>query len=153
MSLHAYVLIGSPRTRKSTLLRCLTGCYSRNLRDIELQSGGQVLRLYARVSALQDSRTEPADFIAEAQRSRCTHAAFILSPQSNPLDPRRYPDAQAYLDAFAAAGWHFDKLAVLGADPIRPRVARRDAVARFPNVLHQPVNTTAAQVRQHFGWR
>jgi hypothetical protein len=152
MSLHAYVLIGSPRTRKSTLLRCLTGCYSRNLRDIETHHG-QVLKLYARVSALQDSRTEPADFIAEVQRSRCSHAAFILSPHSNPLDSKRFPDAQAYLDAFEAAGWQFDKIAILGADPIRPRVTHRDAVARFPNVLHQPVNTTAAQVRQHFGWR
>ena len=44
MSLHAYVLIGSPRTRKSTLLRCLTGCYSRNLRDIETHHG-QVLKV------------------------------------------------------------------------------------------------------------
>jgi hypothetical protein len=152
MSLHAYVLIGSPRTRKSTLLRCLTGCYSRNLRDIELAHGPAV-RLYARVSALQDSRTSPDEFLAEVGRQRCTHVAFILSPQSSPLDPQRLPDAQAYLDHLERAGWQVERIAILGADPIRPRVARRDAVARFPNVLHQPVNTSAAQVRQHFGWR
>lgn len=152
MTVHAYVLIGSPRTRKSTLLRCLTGCYSRNLRDIEL-TGGQVLRLYARVSALQDSRIGPADFIQEVQRSRAPHVAFILAPQAHPHAPKDWPDAQTYLDAFEAAGWQIERIAVLGADPIRPRVARRDAVARFPNVLHQPVNSTAALVRQHFGWR
>ncbi|MBQ0958255.1 hypothetical protein KAK06_04740 [Ideonella sp. 4Y11] len=152
MTLTAYVLIGSPRTRKSTLLRCLTGCYSRNLRDIELASG-QTVRLYARVSALQDTRTTPQDFIAEVQRQRCTHAAFILSPQGSPLDPQGLPDAQAYLDAFGRAGWRIERVAVLGADPVKPQVPARGAVARFPNVLHQPVNASAALLRQHFGWR
>lgn len=152
MNVHAYVLIGSPRTRKSTLLRCLTGCYSRNVRDIERQDG-QAIRLYARVTALQDSRTSPEDFIAEAQRSRCQHLAFILSPQASPLDPQRLPDAQGYIRAFEAAGWQFEKVAVLGADPIRPQLSRRTEVLRLSNVLHQPVNASAAQLRQHFGWR
>lgn len=151
MSLTAYVLIGSPRTRKSTLLRCLTGCYSRNVRDIETADGA-VLRLYARVSALQDTRTAPDDFIAEAQRSRCTHVAFVLSPQASPLDPQRLPGAQAYLDAFEAAGWRIDKLAVLGADPIQPRIAQRGRVLRLPEVLRRPVNASAQQLRRHFGW-
>lgn len=152
MSLTAYVLIGSPRTRKSTLLRCLTGCYSRNLRDIELASGAAV-RLYARVSALQDTRTTPEDFLAEVARQRCTHVAFILAPHAHPLDPQRLPGAQDYLDTLERAGWRIDKVAVLGADPIKPRLASRAAVARFPTVLTQPVNSTAAQLRQHFGWR
>jgi hypothetical protein len=151
MSISAYVLIGSPRTRKSTLLRCLTGCYSRNVRDIA-SADGTPLRLYARVSALQDTRTSPADFIAEVQRSRCAHTAFILAPHASPLDAQRLPDAQAYLDAFEAAGWHIEKLAVLGADPIQPRVRQRDQVLRVPDVLHQPVNASAQRLRRHFGW-
>ena len=152
MSLTAYVLIGSARTRKSTLLRCLTGCYSRNLRDIELVGGGAV-RLYARVSALQDSRTSPEDFLAEVGRQRCSHTAFILAPQRSPIDPQRLPDAQAYLDAFTQAGWRIEKVAVLGADPFQPSGGARSTVARFPNVLNQPINSSAAQLRQHFGWR
>lgn len=150
--IHAYLLIGSPRTRKSTLLRCLTGCYSRNVRDIEL-SNGHAVKLYARVSALQDSRTSPDDFIAEVQRSRCEHVAFILSPQGSPIDPQRLPGAQTYLHTLEAAGWQFEKVAVLGADPIRPVLRHRTEVLRLSNVLHQPVNASAQQLRQHFGWR
>ena len=145
----AYLLIGSPHTRKSTLLRCLTGCFNRSVRDIELQRGSS-LRLYARVSALQESRTTPADFVQEVQRSRCGGVAFALWPESSPLDPQRYPDAEAYLAAFQAAGWTLHKVAVLGAHPVQPKVP---GVARFPNVLHQPINATAHLIRTHFGWR
>jgi hypothetical protein len=146
----AYVLIGGSRTRKSTLLRCLTGCFNRSVRDIDT-TRGQSLKLYVRVSALQESRTEARDLIAEVARSRCEHVLFSLWPQSNPVDPQRYPDAHAYLEDFQAQGWRFDKVAVLGADPIRPRVGGE--VVRLPNVLHQAVNTTAQQLRQHFDWR
>lgn len=147
--IHAYILIGGPHTRKSTVLRCLTGCFNRSVRDIELQRGA-ALKLYARVAALQASRTTVAEFIDEVQRSRCNATAFALLPDASPLDPQRLPDAEAYLAAFQAAGWQLDKLAVLGAHPVQPKGL---AVLRCPNVLHQPVNSTAQQVRQHFGWR
>jgi hypothetical protein len=146
----AYVLIGGSRTRKSTLLRCLTGCFNRSVRDIETVHG-QSIKLYARVSALQESRTDVRDLVQEVARSRCEHVLFALWPQSNPVDPQRLPDAHSYLESLQAQGWRFDKVAVLGADPIRPRVGGE--VARFPNVLHQAVNTTAQQLRQHFEWR
>jgi len=149
LSIHAYLLIGGPHTRKSTLLRCLTGCFNRSVRDIELLRGGAV-RLYARVSALQESRTEPSQFIDEVQRSRCTHVALSLLPESNPLDPLRYPDAERYIEAFQSAGWQIEKVAVLGAHPVQPKIP---GVARISNVLTQPVNATAQQVRSHFGWR
>jgi hypothetical protein len=34
-----YLLVGNPRTRKSSLIRCLSGCFNRNVRDIQLLSG------------------------------------------------------------------------------------------------------------------
>jgi hypothetical protein len=146
---NAYLIIGGAHTRKSTLLRCLTGCFNRSVRDIELMRGSTI-RLYARVSALQESRTEPADFIAEVQRSRCREVAFALWPEANPLDPKRYPDALAYIAVFQAAGWVFAKTAVLGAHPIHPHLPD---LARFPEVLNQPINATAHRIRTHFSWR
>lgn len=145
----AYVLIGNPHTRKSSLLRCLTGCFNRSVRDIELQRGGAV-RLYARVAALQESRTRPDEFLAEAARSRCTHAAFALWPEAHPNDPEQWPDAPAYLAALRTAGWQVRKVALLGAHPL-PLGLGADA-QQFPSVRHQPLNLTAQRIRQHFGW-
>lgn len=145
----AYLLIGNPHTRKSSLLRSLTGCFNRSVRDIERQQGG-ALRLYVRVAALQESRTAVDAFLDEAQRSRCPAVAFSLWPEANPLDPERYPSADRYLDRLRAAGWQFRRIAVLGAHPYQPRLP---GVARFPNVLTQPINATAHGIRQHFEWR
>ena len=149
MPYDAYLLIGNSNTRKASLLRSLTGCFNRSLRDIELLNG-KPMRLYVRVAALQESRTDPADFIAEVGRARCTAVAFALLPEANPLDSERWPDAHAYIAAFKAAGWNLRRTALLGAHPIKPGLVD---TARFPNVLHQPINTSAAALRAHFGWR
>lgn len=147
--MEAYVLIGNPHTRKSTLLRCLTGCFNRSVRDIALQRGGQT-RLYARVAALQESRTEVADFMAEVARSRCQQVAFALWPDAQPHDPQRWPGASAYLQALREAGWAVPKLVVLGAHPWQ--AGGGADLLRLPEVLTQPVNLSAQRIRQHFGW-
>jgi hypothetical protein len=149
MALTAYLLIGDSNTRKSSLLRALTGCFNRSLRDIELRNG-KVLRLYARAAALQESRTNATDFIAEVARSRCSAVAFALLPEANPTDPLNLPDAHAYLRVFASAGWQFERTALLGAHPIKPALA---GTARFPSVMSQPINHSAQSVREHFGWK
>ena len=53
----AYIIIGNPNTRKASVVRSLTGCFNRSVRDIQPLGGRQPLRLYARVGALQDART------------------------------------------------------------------------------------------------
>ncbi|NDY91340.1 hypothetical protein [Ideonella livida] len=150
--MQAHVLIGNPHTRKSSLLRCLTGCFNRNVRDIALAQGGAV-RVYARVAALQESRTEVADFMTEVVRSRCEHTVFALWPEAHPGDPERWPGATAYLQHLADAGWRLQRVAVLGAHPWTPpkALAGRELL-RLPEVLSQPVNLSAQRIRQHFGW-
>jgi hypothetical protein len=147
--MNAYLLIGGANTRKSTLLRCLTGCFNRSVRDIELLRGDS-LKLYARVAALQASRTEPAQFIAEVAATRCNAVALVLWPEANPLDAQHCPDAKTYIEAFQAAGWKIVKVAVLGAHPLALKLP---GVARFSNVLNQPINASAHLIRTHFGWR
>ena len=61
----AYILIGNLNTRKSSVVRGLTGCFNRSVRDIVPVGGKNALRLYARVGALQETRTRPEDFGAE----------------------------------------------------------------------------------------
>ncbi len=144
----AYLVIGNPNTRKASLLRCLSGCFNRSLRDIQPLDGKPALRLYARVGALQDTRTGPEDFIAEVARMRCSAVLCCLSPSANP-DHERCPDAAAYVAEFKAAGWRLCAVAVLGQNG---GGVRSPNLMQFPQAPVAPINHTARAVRAHFGW-
>ena len=145
----AYIVIGNPNTRKASLVRSLTGCFNRSVRDIQPLGGKPVLRIYARVGALQDTRAGPEDFIAEVVRMRCTAVLCCLSPSANPDHAERCPDAAAYLAAFKAAGWRLCAIAVLGQNGGGVRSAN---LLQFPQAPVAPINHTARAVRAHFGW-
>jgi hypothetical protein len=144
-----YIVIGNPNTRKASVVRSLSGCFNRSVRDIQPLSGKPLLRLYARVGTLQDSKSAPADFIAEATRMRCSAVLCCLAPSANPDHPDRYPDAQAYLAAFKAAGWRVRSIAVLGQNG---GGVRSPNLLQFPQAPIAPINQTARAVRTHFGW-
>ena len=57
----AYIVIGNANTRKASVLRSLTGCFNRSVREILPLDAAAPLRLYARVGSLQDTRTTPAE--------------------------------------------------------------------------------------------
>lgn len=145
----AYVIIGDANTRKSSVLRSLTGCFNRSNRDIQLL-GGSILRIYARVSSLQESETEPKDFIKEALATGQSSVVFCLWPHANPKDPVLYPAAHSYIAEFTRTGWTFQASAVLGSSTVMPATPRP---AHFPRVPSQPINAAAQAVRSHFGWQ
>ena len=145
--MEAYVIIGGPNTRKSSVTRSLTGCFNRNKRNILLQNGNKI-QIYARVSSLQESETTAQDFIAEVNQTQCQHVVFCLWPTSNPSNPTAYPNASAYLSAFNALDWNITKVAVLGNTP-----AIYQNQAPFPNSQTDPINQTAQAVRVHFAWQ
>ncbi len=144
-----YVVIGNPHTRKSSLIRSLTGCFNRSLRDIQPAGGKPVLRLYARVGSLQDTRTTPQAFIEEVARVRCEAVLCALAPTAYPQQSASYPDAASYLAHFKAEGWRLRSIAVLGqnAGELRSPLLRQ-----FAQATTWPINTTARGVRTHFGW-
>lgn len=145
----AYVIIGDANTRKSSVLRSLTGCFNRSNRDIQLLSGSN-LQIYARVSSLQESKTEPNDFIREAVATGQSSVVFCLWPHANPDDPSLYPAANVYIAEFVKFGWLFQASAVLGSSNFAPATPRP---AHFPSVPSQPINVAAQAVRLHFGWQ
>lgn len=147
--MNAYLIIGEPGTRKSSILRSLTGCFNRSERDIQLLNG-TAINIYARVSALQESKTSPKDFINEVNKRGCPNVIFSLYPDPNPLFPILYPDAHMYIEAFEAAGWSFISTAVVGIHPISPALPN---VAHFPRAVTQPINIVAKNVRAHFEWQ
>lgn len=146
----AFVIIGNAHTRKASVVRSLTGCFNRSLRDIEPAAGGPVRHVYARAGALQEAGTSPAAFVAEVAARRCDTVLVCLSPTANLLRPAELPDARAYLAQFRAAGWAVKAIAVLGQNGggVRSPVLRQFAYA--PTL---PINVTAQAVRAHFGWR
>jgi hypothetical protein len=146
----AYIVIGNTNTRKSSLIRSLSGCFNRSVRDIRVIRNDLQFRLYARVGALQETKTTAAAFIEEVARARCEAALFCLWPAQSPIEPARFPDAQDYLAHFAAAGWETRSIAVLGQST---GGIRSPKLRQFAQASTDPINVTAAQVRAHFGWR
>lgn len=147
--MEAYVIIGDANTRKSSVLRSLTGCFNRSNRDIAIATGS-ILQIYARVSSLQESETTPSDFIAEVSGTGQKSVVFCLWQLPNPKDPLLYPDANSYIAALSAVGWKFHAAAVLGSASLACSVPN---TAHFRNVLAQPINVSAQLVRAHFGWQ
>ena len=144
-----YLLVGNTHTRKSSVARSLTGCFNRSVRDIALSSGRSTLRLYARVGALQETKTAPEDFVREATRQRCDAVLCCLAPGALPGAPQQYPEADEYLDHFAQAGWRLCGIAALGQNS---GGLRSPLLRHFPQAGTDPINATAQAVRKHFGW-
>jgi hypothetical protein len=145
----AYIVIGNPNTRKASVVRSLTGCFNRSVRDIMIRGGKSPLRLYARAGSLQETRTRPGDFLSEAEKTRCAAVLCCLSPSAHPNDPALYPDAEAYVARFMAAGWQIRSIAVLGQNGGGIRSAN---LRQFPQASTAPINVTAHAVRTHFDW-
>jgi len=142
-------VIGNPNTRKSSVLRSLSGCFNRGVRDIQPVQGTTPLRVYARAVALQMGGTTPAEAVAEVAAKRCDAALLALWPSAHPHDEAAYPDAATYLAHFAAAGWRLRAIAVLGQNSGGLRGAN---VRQFAQASTQPINVTAQAVRGYFGW-
>ncbi len=140
----AYLIIGNPNTRKASLVRSLAGCFNRSVRDILIQGSKTPLRFYARVGALQDTRTTVEDFVAEVGKARCRAVLFCLLPSCADR-----PDAPAYVDALKALGWRIKAVAVLGQNGGGVRASN---LRQYPQAPTAPINVTARDVRAQFGW-
>ncbi len=131
------------------MLRSLTGCFNRSIRDILLVGGKAPVRVYARVGCVQDTKTTPEDFVAEVAKARCSAVLCSLAPSAHPNYRDSYPDAQTYLARFKAEGWRVRSVAVLGQDG---GGVRSPSLRQFPQSTTTPINVTAQAVRAHFGW-
>lgn len=145
----AYILIGNARTRKTSIVRSLTGCFNRSVRDIQLQDRDRAVRFYARVGTLQSTRTTAEEFAQEVNRARCEAAVFCLSPTAHRTDLLDYPDAKTYVAALRELGWNIQAVAVLGQDSGGVQAPNMRQYTQAPTA---PVNLTARDVRAQFGW-
>lgn len=150
-----HIIIGDSNTRKSSLLRCLTGVGSGNAtRYIDVtETSGSTIQVYCILSALQENYKPqlPAQFIKiiKSLRPKPTDVAFTLR-----VSPRgSYPGFNAYLQAFTAAGWPVLNVALLGSSAcIQGSQISAQAVISVPLSPQQPTNLTASQVRAAWQW-
>lgn len=157
-----HIIIGDADTRKSSLMRCLTGVSggrsaNQNM-DIAL-TNGTIIRVHCTTSALQESlnpRT-PAQFIAEVQGMSPAPTDIAITLRVRARGSARtggpYPNATTYLSAFSQVNWPVANVALLGsaACALQPLAAGPN-IAVVPNSPYRPTNETAAQVRQVWGW-
>ena len=144
-----YLIIGNSNTRKASLLRSLTGCFNRSVRDIQMQGIRAPVRCYARVGALQDSSTTAADLIAETARARCQAVVCCLLPSAQHRRGFEQPDARSYVAQWREVGWRIKAVAVLGQDGGGVRAFN---LRQYPQAPTAPINETARAVRAQFGW-
>lgn len=147
-ALNAYIIIGNANTRKASLVRSLSGCFNRSVRDIVLQGDKRPQRFYARVGTLQDTRTSIEEFVQEVSRARCESVLFCLSPGAKPDQPE-LPEATAYVAAFRKLGWRIKGIAVLGQNDGGVRAPN---LRQYPQAPATPLNLIARDVRAQFGW-
>jgi hypothetical protein len=145
-----YLIVGNPKTRKSSLVRSLSGCFNRSVRDIALVSGREPLKLFARAGSLQETKTRPEDLVIEVEAVRCNAVLCCVSPNAHLASPTLYPSAAAYFDYFVAQGWRVRGIAALGQNNGGLRSA---ALKQYPQSGVVPINVTASAVRMHFGWQ
>lgn len=145
----AYLIIGNSNTRKASLVRSLTGCFNRSVRDIQIQGVRTPVRFYARIGTLQDTRTSVEEFVAEVGRARCQAVIFCLSPSTGQGTGTTAQDAQAYVTGFKAAGWRIKAVAVLGQNAGGVRAGNQ---RQYPQAPTAAINVTAREVRAQFGW-
>lgn len=150
-----HIIIGESNTRKSSLVRCLTGVGGGNAQkrlDIELMSGNRI-NVYCILSALQENYKPktPQEFIdyINALDPIPSDVIFTLRVNSAGI----YPNASSYISAFTAVHWNISSIALLGSAACAisglPSTANIESVLSSPT---QPTNETASFVRKKWGW-
>lgn len=151
-----HIIIGDANTRKSSLIRCLTGVGSRDaLLDVKEASGNDI-KVYCMHSALQEKPIAPLDFIAtvSALSTQPTDVAFTLRVNGLTKQKTYYPPFSDYLAAFSKVNWPVVNVALLDANACRIPMGsfRGVRVCSEPNSKNQPTNQTASLVRAVWQW-
>ena len=140
---NAYIIIGNKNTRKSSVIRCLTGCYNRGTVEIKLKND-KIIDMYVLISSLQESKISLEDYIKMANEQDCKNVLFGLREKSM----HNLPDGIDYIDGLEKAGWNIKKIATLANtnSTIYPNAEQ------FENSAKEPANATSNLVRKYFEW-
>lgn len=150
-----HIIIGDSNTRKSSLLRCLTGLGGGNSKRFlqVMEASGNVITVYCMVAALQEDYKpmSPEDFIAHINSltPRPNDIAFTLRVSAQGA----FPSFGAYFQAFSQVGWPVMSVALLGQSACAQQSSIQcRKIWSAPKSPSQPTNQTAADVRNAWQW-
>lgn len=146
---HVFIVLGARNARKSSTIRVLTGAQKRGIKDVML-SNSEIIRIFVQLSSLQESKTQPDNFISEM---RDKNPENILVPLW--IDAGNgCPDGMTYIRAFIQAGWSISQALILGVDQHHDleRSLAGSSIHYVPNSSHMPSNQIGAQVRNWWDW-
>lgn len=150
MSKKLHIVIGNTNSKKSSLIRNLTGVgQTPRLWDVAFSVIGSQ-KVYILGSSLQESYKpiSPMEFIDLVNSTECEHFLFPLWIKARGA----YPCAAQYLNDFRAAGFDIHNLAILGACTATAGFSGSNATVNIAAPALQTTNEIAANVRSAWGW-
>lgn len=161
--MNCHIVIGDPNTRKSALIRCLTGVVgggnANQLMDIAINGGGAI-KAHCMTSSLIELKPplSPSDFqeFVESLDSSVSDIVFALRVKGVGKGGGRFT-AEDYLDHFSKISWTISSVALLGnIDPATESkltgLTPSAKIVKQVSSATQPTNQTAACVRNVWGW-
>ena len=144
-----YIVIGNGNTRKSSLIRALSGVANRGKYEIE-DSSSIKNEFFIQVRSLQEANISPPDFITEMQNSNVSHILAAL--RINTLNSQ--PNGASYINAFInTTGWNISGIIKMGGGIITGLPAGCTAPVQINNTNSRAANEMASSVRQTWLWK
>ena len=143
-----FIIMGDGGTRKSGLIRCLSGAYNGGEYDIE-NANGRTLGFLVEVRSLQESATSPARFIRQVNNLQVNNILVALRIRGI----RSQPNGNQYISAFINAGWNIRGITILGSTAIRGLPQNCPTPFYIGNPSNLPANNMAHQVRNNWQFR
>lgn len=145
---NVFVVLGGTGVRKSFTIRALTGAYNRDVYDVGHQNG-TVLNVFVQISALQESRINPQQFINEINTNVYQNVLVGLWIDQS----RGQPNGLSYINDFIQAGWNIQNIVVLGTSQLPyPLPASLSTPTYINNSSNMPANSIASQIRPLWSW-
>ena len=143
-----YVIMGDGNTRKSATIRALTGAFQRGLYQVATRNAG-VIDIFVQISALQESKISPQQFIQEVTQNNYQHILVSLWISQG----GRQPSGQDYIRNFLNAGWNILEILVLGTATLSYNLPPGSPPPNYiPNSRNLPANQIASQIRTWWQW-
>jgi len=137
--------MGDTKTRKSAVIRALTGAHKRGVYDVATSLG--VLNVYVQISSLQEDNITPAKFVREHLKDENVLIPLWIKGRG------KFPDGDVYLARFLQAGWYISGLVILGVKNVKIKIPNGvPNPVYFPNSKVEPANKTANSIRKLWGW-
>lgn len=139
-----YVLVGEDNTRKSSIIRALTGARIRDQYRILTTSG--TIDAYVEVVALQERPISPQDFMNQVGHNQNILIPLRIQATNN------CPGWIDYLNAFLSNSWTISQIVALETTPFQGLPQSFPLPLYIPSSGSRqiPINQLASQVRNHW---